>query len=125
MEKRRHPRIRVRNLSVDINDGDDFFQGVISNLSRNGMCMTDLSNQLKEDVGTMMIIIQVRDDYLRMFVKPKWFSRGEAIKTIGAEIVNIPWRWKEFVMKHEPLPERNVTELIYRVHQRQKRRNRS
>jgi len=123
MEKRRHPRIGVRNLSVDINDGDDFFQGMVSNLSRNGICMTDIPNRLKEKAGTMMVIVQMKDEYLRMFIKPRWSCRGEIVKTVGAEIVNIPWRWKEFVMKHEPLSERNVTDLIYRVHRRQKKRN--
>lgn len=123
MEKRKNLRLRAKSLPADINDGDTFFQGKVANLSRNGLCLTDLPKQLKEAPETLMVILQIKNDYLRMFIRPKWFSYDGMIKTIGAEIVNIPWRWKEFVMKHEPLPERNVTELIYRVHQRQKRKN--
>ncbi len=123
-ENRRHPRIAIRNLSVDIHDGNEFFQGTVSDISRHGMCMTELPERFDADTEVMTVVIAGKEDYFRMFVRPKWCRQQEENKTVGTEIINISWSWKEFVMKREPLPEKDISDLIRRIHQRQKRRTR-
>ena len=122
MDKRRHPRVAIKNLSVELNDGVGFSQGTVMNISRYGLCITDLPKLIHATAKTMMLIVSMKDDYFRLFVKPKWYVAEGWNMTMGSEIINIPWRWKDFVRKHEPLQERDVSDLIQRIHQRQRRR---
>ncbi len=46
MKQRNHPRLEIKNLSVDASDGVGFFQGMISDVSRFGVCLTDLPKKL-------------------------------------------------------------------------------
>lgn len=123
MEKRKHPRITIRNLTVDVNDGNEFFYGMIADVSRNGIRINELSGQLDTTAPTIMVVISGKENYFRMFVKPKWWARERGNTTLGAEIVKIPWSWKEFIMKNEPASEEDVSDLVRRVRKRQKPQN--
>jgi hypothetical protein len=50
VEERRHPRVAIKNLSVDVSDGHRFFSGIEYFVSRFGFCMTDLPKNLNADV---------------------------------------------------------------------------
>jgi len=102
MEKRRYQRISIKNLSVDASDGVSFFKGVISDVSSVGVCMTDLSKKLDGKVRMITVIVSGQGRNFKMKVRPKWSTYDGVNKSIGAEILNPPWGWVEFVMKFEP-----------------------
>ncbi len=114
----------IKNLFAEVNDGIGFSEGTVSNISRYGLCITDLPRFIHTDAKTMMLLIPMKEHYFRLFVKPKWFISENGTMTIGSEIMNTPWRWKDYVRNHEPLQERDVSDLIQRIHQRQRKRNR-
>ena len=103
MEKREHQRRHIEGLLVDIADGYGFFQGVVADVSRSGMCMTDLSEGLNGDVAEMTVIVSGQDTSFKMNVKPRWYTDGGLRKTIGVEVVDAPMGWADFVKGEEPI----------------------
>ena len=99
MEKRHHPRIPLRNLFVDASDGFEFCQGRISDISKSGVCMTDLPKSFSRDANEMTAIITGRGKYFRMIVRPKWSTSDDIGQSVGAEIIDPPLSWKEFILR--------------------------
>jgi hypothetical protein len=102
MERRKYQRISMENLSVDVSDGVGFFPGVVSDVSRFGLSMTDLPVRLDGDAKKMTIVISGKNGHFKMNVRPKWSAKDGIRKSVGAEITNTPWGWTEFVMNYEP-----------------------
>jgi hypothetical protein len=103
MERRKYQRIVMENLSVDVSDGVGFFPGIVSDVSRFGMSMTDLPKRLDGDVKKMIVVISGKGGHFKMSVRPKWSTSDGLRKSVGAEISNTPWGWTEFVMNFEPV----------------------
>ncbi len=103
MEKRKHQRIVIEDLAVDIADGYGFYQGLVVDISKSGICMTDLSQHLDGDVENMTVVVSGKGGCFKMNVKPRWYTHGGARKTIGVEVVNMPLGWAEFVDDVEPV----------------------
>ncbi|EKD39722.1 MAG: hypothetical protein ACD_75C00309G0002 [uncultured bacterium] len=99
MEKRHHPRIPLRNLFVDASDGFEFCQGRISDISKSGVCMTDLPKSFSGDANELTAIITGRGKYFRMIVSPKWSTSDDIVQSVGAEIIDPPLSWKEFIVR--------------------------
>lgn len=102
MEKRIYPRIPLRNLSVDTSDGFGFSQGRIADVSRLGLCMTDLPESLNGQVNKMIAIIRGQGKNFKMTVRPKWSTTDGTSQSVGVEIVNPPVAWMEFIRRFEP-----------------------
>jgi len=102
MEKRRHPRMMIKNFSVDISDGVGFFQGMVFDISRFGVGISELPKRIDGSAKKMTVVISGRGENFKMKVRPKWYTHGGVTKSIGAEIINAPWGWTEFVMDLEP-----------------------
>jgi len=56
-KQRNHPQLEIKNLSVDASDGVGFFQGVISDVSRFGVCLTDLPKKLNGKAKIMTVVV--------------------------------------------------------------------
>ena len=91
------------NLPIDVADGSGFFQGVVSDISRSGLCMTDLSERLDGDVEKLTVVVSGKEASFRMNVRPRWYTYGGVTKTIGVEVINAPLGWMEFVLDVEPV----------------------
>jgi hypothetical protein len=102
MERRRHQRVEIDNLSVDVADGSGFFKGLVSDVSKFGVCISDLSKQLNTDTD-MTILVSGKGGNFRMNVRPRWYSDGNTRKSVGLEIINFPKGWVQFVTDFEPL----------------------
>jgi len=103
MKTRKYPRIPMKNISVDVYDGVGFFSGIISNFSRLGFCMTDLSKKINADFKIMTVVVTCHGKRFKMKATPKWSNKDNLIKSIGAEILDVPFDWTEFVMNFEPV----------------------
>jgi hypothetical protein len=108
MEKRRYQRIAIENLSVDVADGVGFFQGMVSDISRSGICMTDLSERLNGDVKKMTVVVSGKGANFRMNVRPRWYTHGGVRKIVGVEMINAPVGWAEFVIGVEPVFQQDI-----------------
>jgi hypothetical protein len=103
MERRKQPRIMLDVLSVDINDGKGFFQGRVTDISKTGLCMDELPKRINAETKKLTVVVSGRRDHFRLVVCPKWYINGNAIKTIGGEILTSSWTWEDFVSRLEPL----------------------
>jgi len=89
-------------LSVDINDGKGFFQGKIADISQTGLCMEDLPKRIDAETRRLNVVVSGEKDHFRLVVRPKWYTEGNAVKSIGGEILTSSWMWLDFVSRFEP-----------------------
>ena len=108
MKKRKHLRMAIESLSIDVADGIGFYRGMVSDVSRLGICMTDLPKRLNGDVKIMTIVISDKEKHFKMQVRPRWYTHGGIRISVGAEIINAPCDWTQFVEDLEPVLEKNV-----------------
>jgi hypothetical protein len=108
MEKRIHPRISMDNISVDVTDGVGSFRGLVSDISRFGVCLTDLPKKLNGSVSKMIVVVSAKEQHFKMSIKPRWYTDGGVTKSVGALILNAPLGWTEFVMGFEPVIQKDV-----------------
>jgi hypothetical protein len=104
MEKRRHQRMTVDSLWADVSDGRGFFSGMVTDLSRFGLGVTDLPVKLDHTSQRFSIVISGHGRNFKMLVKPRWVKTATGRKWVGVEILNAPWAWTEFVMAFKPQP---------------------
>jgi hypothetical protein len=102
MEKRRHQRMEINNLDVDISDGLGFFNGTISDLSRFGMKVNNISKRFDDNAKRLSVVVTDKGKNFKMKARPRWSVRLPMCKMIGIEITNAPWGWTEFVINFEP-----------------------
>jgi hypothetical protein len=103
MEKRKFPRMGMTNLSIDVSDGVGSFPGIVTDVSRFGLGITDLPKRLDTEAKKMTIVVSVHGGHFKMKVRPRWSVRDGLRKNVGVEISNAPWGWTEFVMEFEPV----------------------
>ena len=104
MEKRRHQRTAMTNLSFDAFDGIRFFHGEISDASRVGICMVNLPRNMNCNAQQIKVFIIGRGQKFKLQVKPRWTKAKGCEKTLGAEIQDPPLGWAEFIMNLEMKP---------------------
>ncbi len=102
MEHRKHLRIPVNSLQVDISDGKGFYNGTIENISRLGLSVSGLPTKLNGQSEILTAIINGDGENFKMFLKPRWEEVDDETKVVGLEIESCSWGWTDFVMKFEP-----------------------
>ncbi len=112
MEKREYQRVGVDGLDADISDGIGFFPGTINDISRFGICMTDLPKRLNNKTDKMTVVVSGHGSNFKMIVRPKWSSEIGLHKMVGFQIINTPWAWTDFVMRFETEPDEDVWDVI-------------
>lgn len=111
MEKRRHQRMTVPNLHVDISDGQGFFPGTLKDLSRLGLQIDDIPKGINEKAKHFTLIVNGEGKHFKMRTRLRWAQEKSFRKNIGMEIVGAPWGWIEFVMKFEPALDDALAEI--------------
>ena len=101
MEKRKHPRIKINNLSIDISDGSEAFTGSVADISLSGMRINDVPKRLNLESRQLSVVFSENRKIFRMHIKPRWHSNKEDQISMGVRIVNTPWNWTDFIIKHE------------------------
>ncbi len=112
MGNRTYERVEIEGLNADISDGKGFFPGVIYDISRFGLRMTDLPKRINEKKQRMTAVISGHGRNFKMIVRPRWVERVGLRKMVGFEIINTPYDWTDFVMRHEPQSEGDAWEVI-------------
>lgn len=91
------------NLRIDVSDGQGSFSGSINNLSRFGLCLSNIPITLDQNAKRLSIVVSGHGKNFKMLAIPRWTLAGAYKKNIGVEIVNAPWGWTEFIRSMEPL----------------------
>ena len=105
MDKRRHPRMAVDGLTVDLSDGRGFFNGTVGDLSRFGLLVENVPKRLDEMAPIYSVIVSGRGHNFKMKARLRWSVRQSISKKVGIEILKASWGWTEFVMQFEPKPD--------------------
>ncbi|MBM9529234.1 PilZ domain-containing protein [Desulfoprunum benzoelyticum] len=93
----------INTLWADVSDGKRFYSGMVTDLSRFGLRLTDLP--LKCDTSQRLsIVVSGQGKNFKMLARPCWTKNGGTGKSVGVEIMNASWGWTEFVISHEPSP---------------------
>lgn len=111
MDNRDCQRVGIDGFCADVSDGEGFFPGMISDISRFGMCMSDLPKRLNDKTRKMIVVVSGPGVNIKMAVRPKWTVETGLQKMVGVEILNTPWAWTEFVSSFESEPEDEVWEI--------------
>lgn len=112
MGNRVYQRIDIQGLNGDISDGAGFFPGSVTDISRFGMCMSDLPQRVNEQTKRMTVVISGHGKNFKMVVRPRWSEKTGMRKMVGFEILNTPWEWTDFVMNLEPREERQIWDVV-------------
>ena len=102
MERRQHPRIQINNPLIVVSDGMGPSQGLVSDISASGLRIIDLPKRLDLDTNQLSVIFSEDTILFRMNVAPKWHREKDGRISMGVKITNIPLRWTDFILKHEP-----------------------
>ena len=76
MEKRKHTRIVVRNMQIDISDGIGCCSGTVRDISQLGLCLTDLAKRFGKNIDAYTVVASSEDRYYRVtiMISDKVFS---------------------------------------------------
>lgn len=89
-------------LEADISDGKGFFSGVVHDISRFGLSISDVPKRLDRTADIYSVILDGPGTHFKLLARPIWEEDDGTHKIIGAQIENCPWTWTEFVISHEP-----------------------
>jgi hypothetical protein len=102
MEKRKHPRIIIDDMTIDVSDGIGFCTGEVRDISRLGMCLVNLARRLGKNTDAYTVVASREGKHFKFRVRPKWVVNGPYDKKVGVEIDNVPAQWTEYVIALEP-----------------------
>jgi hypothetical protein len=95
-DKRRQPRIALKDTSVRVTDGCLCATARLDNISPNGICLSDLPEQLYRSAGRLTVFSSDNPGLPVLHIEPRWQQTGWGGKTIGAAILNVSETWQLF-----------------------------
>lgn len=107
MEKRKHTRIVVRNMQIDISDGIGCCSGTVRDISQLGLCLTDLAKRFGKNIDAYTAVASSEDRHFKFRVLPRWERASGLNKRVGVEIHEPPRQWIEYVLALESSRQRN------------------
>ncbi len=100
--KRRHFRVDIQGMVVDISDDIGFCSAEVTNVSRSGICLCEMSRNLRVKDDNFLIVISVQGYRFKTHALRKWWTTQRVDTVLGVELINTPWDWTEFVSTLEP-----------------------
>ena len=102
MERRKHIRISAVGMEADISDMIGFSTGTLKDISRFGVCITDIPRKLHPRNNFVTVIISGKGERFTLQLRPKWEKQDGLTMATGTIIGGVPWDWTEMIMQLEP-----------------------
>ncbi len=102
MEQRQHPRLNGVGLEIDISDRIGFSTGILKDISRFGVCITDIPRKLRTENSSFTVVISGKGKRFKLRLMPKWEIQDGLMMVTGTIIDKAPWEWTEMIMRMEP-----------------------
>lgn len=99
---RKHFRVGGEGLEVDISDDVGFCTARVRDVSRFGICLSDMPRELHVKDGEFLLVISGQGQRFRMNGRGKWHKTEGLEKVIGVELRDTPWAWTTFISSVEP-----------------------
>jgi len=100
-EQRKHQRVAVDGMSVDLSDGTGFCSGVVQDISQSGLCVADMTMRFGKNSGVFTVVAASGHRRFKLRVKPVWEESSGSTKRMGLEIREPSWAWLEYVWSLE------------------------
>nr|WP_320010014.1 PilZ domain-containing protein [uncultured Desulfobulbus sp.] len=101
MDQRKHPRIRMRNMSIDVSDGMGCCSAAVSDISRRGLCLADMAKRFGKKADKFTVVATCGEQHFKFQVKMRWVQLGQWNKRIGVEIETPSSQWTDYVISLE------------------------
>jgi hypothetical protein len=101
MEKRQFKRVQVDNLQIDLSDGMGCCSGQVSNISRRGLAVAEISGRFGRQADAFTAVVSDGVNHFKFRLYPCWEHPGEPNKTMGLRIAGSVPEWDSYVRKLE------------------------
>lgn len=96
-ERRRSPRILIDAPEANVARRINCCRTPVANISHRGIFFTSIPQKMLTELDKLKVVFRTRECDYTMIVQPRWIKRGEKANMLGAEIVDIPLGWENFV----------------------------
>ena len=96
-EKRKSPRIRIDGPKVAVARQVNCCRAHAANISHHGILFADMPQKMFMELEKLKVVFRTRERDYSMFVQTRWIKKGENGNILGAEILNAPPGWENFV----------------------------
>lgn len=102
VQKRREPRASIeKRLLADISDGINSFTGLVENISRMGLCIRDVPENISIANEFLSVVIRTGADEMQVVGRPCWqYLQQPKGRKIGLEITSSSSNWNDYVLFH-------------------------
>jgi len=101
MERRQHVRSSMDGMTVYICDENGLCGATLRDVSRFGVCLTDIPRKLQTQNGSFDAVIHGAGYSFRLHLQEKWKVRNDQTTMVGAVIDSVPWDWAEMTLRNE------------------------
>ncbi|MBC8316736.1 MAG: PilZ domain-containing protein [Desulfobulbaceae bacterium] len=95
MMNRRENRVNVA-MESSISDGTHMFNGIVSNISRNGLKLIDIPKKF-DTSSACVTVISGKGRHFKFHVLPRWQKEDAIYKEIGLKIISPSLKWQSFL----------------------------
>ncbi len=103
LEKRAFRRIHANNLRIKVSDGKEFFNGVVCNISRLGICIMGLPDKIYQKEKHLSAVVDHDEGSYSLQIAPIWRVSKDSGIRIGASIIYAQEEWFDFVNRNGDL----------------------
>ena len=96
MMSRRENRLSVV-LDSHISDGKHMFNGIVSNISKNGIKLVNIPKKFDTASTSYVAVVSSKGKNFKFHVLPRWQKEDKNYKEVGLKIVSPPLKWISFM----------------------------
>jgi hypothetical protein len=102
IEQRKYVRLNAMGMEVDIADRIGFCTGTIKDISRFGVCITDIPRKVRTKNNFISVVISTKDKHFKLQLRPQWEKQEGLTMVTGTIIDEAPLDWTKMIMQLEP-----------------------
>ncbi len=101
MEKRQHVRTSMDGMTVYVCDDRGLCAGTLKDISRFGVCITDIPRKLQTLDGSFDAVIHGAGYSFKLRLHEKWKAGNNHTTMVGAVIDSVSRDWTEMTLRNE------------------------
>lgn len=102
VEQRNHLRLAAIGMEIDISDRVGFSTGTVKDISRFGICISDIPRKLHTKDNCITAVVSSKEKRFKLLLRIQWERQEGLTMLTGTIIDNAPWEWTEMIMQMEP-----------------------
>ncbi len=99
-------------MEVTIGAGNFMFDGMVSNISRNGFMVEDVPLRFNPTQKNVSAVINCRQGVFKMQVRPTWIKTSGGVQTVGFEILDFGSGWIKLLDIFDPIDKGDASSWV-------------